>query len=135
LSCPIPDLGKGNAGIWYLIAEIDAGNAINDANRDDNISVSDPFWVGQVINVLTHGFGNRFSLMPDFMKVWYSMRVHFLTMAGAHPIKDSITTMVADWDSTDGWIQAFGLYLLRVLAINNNVIYWRVTRLGSQIES
>jgi surfactin synthase thioesterase subunit len=85
------------------------------------------------LHVLTHGFGNPSPLQigpfttppvgfPDFLTAWGEMKAEIADLpaaygtAGQQAMEGAVVTYVANWPSTDGWIQAVSALMITPLA-------------------
>ncbi len=120
--------GLSSFGTRHLLLKIDINNDITEENEDDNISASSGFWMGQVINVLTHGFNPTPPDLPLFGASWEDFRKDWFEIAKTlrnlpeegtllyDPLGSRIATHLAEWDSSTGFLQAFTNLIMAKIA-------------------
>ena len=91
------------------LSEIDAGN---------NTAFSQSFWMGEFVYVITHGFKpNPIQSWDAFRQTSYDIEA---ALKGLHaetsPFENRLTTYVAEWDSAEGFREAFGLLFVAKVA-------------------
>lgn len=122
---PLEALGPTFAGINYMVVQIRSASAsLPKIPGGQDLFASQPFWMGQVVQVLSHGFGQDMDLgpygqvvlFPDFMGVWEKLgaKIDSALEQERHPLHGSIITQINRWNSSDGWIQAVFYKLLSI---------------------
>jgi pimeloyl-ACP methyl ester carboxylesterase len=117
------ELGSKHAGLTHLIARVELHPTSGpEYFHGSMVASSAPFWLGQIIKVLTHGFGRDLRIpivgpvMPDFMEPWEQMSIKFQSLASDSglPIGRSLRRYIHTWNSSEGWIEAAALFLLQI---------------------
>jgi hypothetical protein len=97
--------GLNRQGVVAFLAELADGNsalikAVPDASA--------------VLNVVTHGFGNDF--FNDFLAPWYELAENLDNLpAVGTPLAGNVSTYVANWDSSTGWVRGALTFLAGVV--------------------
>ncbi|MDH7502081.1 MAG: hypothetical protein QHJ82_05110 [Verrucomicrobiota bacterium] len=106
--------GRNKAGQWSFLCEV---NMLNGGPglvcRNRKVLVGEKIWLGQALQVLTHGFGNNL-LGPSFLEPWHELKSKYARVTVNHPVHRGVDTYVSNWPSSEGWPEAIGLFLLGV---------------------
>ncbi len=102
--------GMDHAGLRKLVLRINADNAFSDVKSGQALSISPCFWMGQVINVVTHGF-NPNPLDDDwlvFRGVGYSLAqtMNKIPQPGS-VLENRVTFYISKWESRMEFFGAF----------------------------
>jgi hypothetical protein len=64
----------------------------------------------KVVNIATHGFGNRIPQVPgfeNFLDGWFTLGKKLEGLATGTPLEGQVKSYVSNWDSSTGWVRAF----------------------------
>jgi hypothetical protein len=89
----------------------------NDAMERTNIIASECFWMGEVLNVITHGFKpNPFESDEDFLHMSYAIKSALESIPEKGSILEGrIRSYVSDWESSEGfWMAFFSLFAAKI---------------------
>ncbi|MSU21716.1 MAG: carboxypeptidase regulatory-like domain-containing protein [Pedosphaera sp.] len=114
-------LGPNHAGLNHVLVRLQPLAIFPPIPTGEETYTCPPFWVGQVVNVLTHGFGNDLEIPfigritdPSFIGTWNRVAREFteLPVGQAHPMAGSVRNKVIVWNSSDGWVQGLAMLVV-----------------------
>lgn len=104
LSGPGPVLDR--AGLRHLILRINSDHVLPDTNQANDVGISPCFWMGQVINVITHGFNPS----PDwvvFRAAAQELGAKLTQLPQNSLLEHRVFSYPPEWDSRTGFAEAF----------------------------
>lgn len=117
------------AGIRFLLARIVPPPDVDDINPGNNVVVSAPFWSGNIVLIVTHGFNPT---PPEIFwwKPWEEFRETGFAIGQALALEPEPDTLldgrirfhVSEWDSSKGFWEAFVVLFVSKLAEANAVV-------------
>lgn len=98
--------GLDRAGLRHLIVRINGDSALPDSNPVNDKAASPCFWMGQVVNVITHGFNP----IPDWLPLPNDVKLlaDKLTNLPANSLlRNRVISYRPEWNSRTGFTEAF----------------------------
>jgi hypothetical protein len=119
-----PQPGLDRAGLRYLIVKVDSDNSIAETSEENNIGISPVFWMGQVVNIITHGFNPRPPWLSIGGQPWETFRATSYQMADKFNsipssgtlLENRMTNYVTAWESSSYFLPAFAAIFAAKLA-------------------